>query len=191
MKISAEQVEQQLEDIVAEARRLTAGQSEPALDWRPEPHRWSVADCLEHLAVSADVHVPPITAAIARSLASHPPSGPPPDDDQEIRLGRIESWVVAFMEPPARLKMPAPRRIQPAGVPARLALPHFEAAHRALLETWHAARAHGLATLRIPDPFFPPLRFSGLGMFAMLTAHARRHLWQAARVVASPGPPSS
>ena len=41
----------QFEAVTQEARDLAAGLSPAQWSWRPEPGRWSIAECLDHLNV--------------------------------------------------------------------------------------------------------------------------------------------
>src|SRR5689334_22503773 len=66
---------------IALARDLTADE----LNWRPDPHVWSIGQCLDHLRVSIDVYAPPL----GRALDGHAPS-----PVQEITPGWLGRWFI-------------------------------------------------------------------------------------------------
>lgn len=79
--------------------------------------------------------------------------------------GFLGAWFIRQLEPPPRRGMRAPRAIVPSS-----ALPAAEA-------------------LRL-FPLVRGLRFRTAAGFRIVAAHDRRHLWQARRVLESPGFPA-
>src|SRR5690348_13447814 len=88
------------------ARALAATLSMEQLNWKPEPHAWSVGQCLDHLCVSNETYIPPITDAL---------KGCPVHPVDDITPSWVSRWFIRrYMEP--RTDQPrarAPRRIQP------------------------------------------------------------------------------
>jgi hypothetical protein len=60
----------QLLSIKQDAPGLVAGLSDAQLNWRPAQNRWSIAECFEHLIVSADVFLPAIDGRLEQGRAS-------------------------------------------------------------------------------------------------------------------------
>jgi len=87
------------------------------------------------------------------------------------------------MEPPPRRKFRSPKQIRPrAHKPGQEVLSAFIAAHDELRSLIHEAHALDLNRIRFKNPFIGFLRFSvGTGML-IISAHDRRHLWQAQQV---------
>ena len=174
--------ESQLAAITRDASDLVAGMSDARFNWRSGPGRWSVAECLQHLIVSARVVLPALDASIAQAR-ERGWSGTGP-----FRRGWIDRIMAWSMEPPARFKMKTWRQISPPSAPVAVAptLAEFLAAHDALAERW--ARAEGVdwgkATVQSPLSSRVRLSFDGYSQF--LLAHARRHLWQAREVTRHP-----
>ena len=89
------------------------------------------------------------------------------------------------LEPPVkpRFRMKAPRIIEPNAAPG---LADAFAAFKSSQEEVRAfLRAHAdldLATIRFANPFVRGIRFSVATGLHVITAHERRHLWQAWRV---------
>jgi hypothetical protein len=52
-----------------DAKAVADGLSEQQGTWRPSPGAWSVAECLDHLAVSNRVYLAPIVAAASEGRA--------------------------------------------------------------------------------------------------------------------------
>src|SRR5215471_953026 len=60
----------QLQDIRRRAKELVAGLTLEQLTRRPDPAKWSIAECLAHLNVTAAGYLPAIDAAIQRGKES-------------------------------------------------------------------------------------------------------------------------
>ena len=56
----------QFEALKQEARVLVNGMSHEAFNWRPEPDRWSVGECLDHLNTLGTLLLPNLEDAIGR-----------------------------------------------------------------------------------------------------------------------------
>jgi len=156
------------------ARTLVDGLSETHGTWRAAPGSWSVAECLDHLAVGNRVYLeamaPP--AARARSEGRLQRSDAVP--------GLIGGWFVRSLEPPVTRRLRAPRKIVPrAGPPLADAAAAFFAAHAQVVAFLHDYADVDLAGVRFPNPFIRGVRFSLATGLHVLAAHERRHLWQA------------
>jgi hypothetical protein len=162
-------------------RTLSAEQ----INWRPGPGRWSVAECLQHLGVSAQEYETRILAAArtarARALFSSAPS----------RFSWLTRRVIQEMEPPPRSRQRSPRRFRP---PAESLEPtEILARVEATARTWDQCLTESadldLVRVKVRSPAVPLLRFRLGALFAIIAAHERRHLWQAREVCGSPGFP--
>jgi hypothetical protein len=159
-----------------DARALLDGLDEAAGAWSVSPAAWSVAECLDHLAVANRVYLQAMTPsadrARARGRVRRGPATP----------GIVGRWFVGVLEPPvARTRrVKAPSKIRPR---VRPALADASRAFFASVEDVRAAlQAHAdvdLAGVRFPNPFIPGVRFSLATGFHVMAAHMRRHLWQA------------
>ena len=166
----------QLEAIGRDAERLVAGLSETDGTARTAPGTWSVAECLDHLAVAGRVYLQPMreAAAAARQRGRHRRGPGVP--------GILGRWFVNSLEPPvkARTRSKAPAKIAPRPSPPLAdADAAFRAAHadaRAFLREIADLDLNGT---RFRNPFIPGLRFSLATGLNVIAAHDRRHLWQA------------
>jgi hypothetical protein len=84
---------------------------------------------------------------------------------------------------PHRMKMRAPKMIRPLlQGPAIEALPQFLRSQDLVARTMDACQGLDLASVKFTSPFFKLLRLSVIAGFAVITAHERRHLWQAEQI---------
>ena len=148
------------------------------LNWKPAPEKWSVGQCLEHLAISNEVYLQPIADALAA-----PPSG----KVDEITPGWFSSWFIrTYIEPSAKTKRAsAPKKITPVLSRVEPAiLERFLNGNRKLRELLVRAAGHDVNRLRFRNPLIPVIRFTVGTGFELTSKHESRHLLQAERVAA-------
>ena len=174
----------QLAACTADAAALTATLSEAQGRWRPEPGRWSVAECLAHLAATARQYEPGLEKA-ARTVRSRGRQLPGP-----YRPSWFGRQLAGFMEPGrgARVRTSA-TLTPPSGVTLADAARAFAEAQRMLQATLDMTTGLDLDSATLRSPVLPVLRLSLGTVLAMLTAHERRHLAQARRVIEATGFP--
>lgn len=165
----------QFHAIVEDAGRLVARLDTAQLLWSPEPGRWSITQCLDHLNVVGERLHPVLNARISEAkergmLAPGP-----------FRHSMLGNFFIRMVEPPYKLKVPVPIDLveeaevkDPEEVIARFL--HMKEQMLAML-----VRADGLdlGAVTINSPFRRPLRLSLGQWFGFIAAHDRRHLWQA------------
>jgi hypothetical protein len=175
----------QFERLSSDADALVAPLSEAQFSWRPAPGSWSVAECLEHLNVSARLYLPKldegIADAIRRGLYAEGP----------FTYNWFGRFMVRSMEPPARIRirtttsfLPAPNRSR------REIMAGFRAYQVQFIDRLRQANGLDLARARVSSPAGTWIRIPLGSAFAVLAAHERRHLWQAQRVTSTPGFPA-
>ncbi len=154
-------------------RQITSGLSTEQLLWRKAPNTWSITDVLTHLRLIADVFTPTADSAIADARAKSWFSDGPFDIGLK---GRIFLW---YVEPPPKIKLPAPKRIVPAPVahPAE-ALDGFWKAQQSMMARVQQANGLDLVRVRIQSPLASIVKMNLLTLFRVYTAHERRHVWQ-------------
>ena len=97
----------QLNDIRRRTRELVDGLTPEQLTRRPDPTKWSIAECLAHLNVTAAGYLPAIDAAIQRGKESKMFGKGP---FKPGFLGGLLKWIA---EPPPKIRMRAPKAILP------------------------------------------------------------------------------
>jgi len=174
---------QQADALVAELRAVSADAKGLAVEFSatelgraPAAGAWSAADNLMHLTIAARALEPRMAKTLAKlSDAGRRQDGPSRAD----WVGRLYAWA---LEPPVRVRVRAPRPfVPPAGTGADEALSAFLAEQDRLIAL--AARSAGLdlASRKVPSPVSRHLWYNVYSAFRILTAHERRHLWQAKR----------
>jgi hypothetical protein len=169
----------QLDAAERDSRALVSGLTEERGAWRAEPGSWSVAECFDHLAVANRVYLrameEPAVRALEQGKLRRGPAVP----------GFVGNWFVKTLEPPvkASFRMNAPQIIKPRAAPTLAhAFADFTTSQgevRAFLSSYAGL---DLASVRFPNPFVRGIRFSLATGLHVVTAHERRHLWQAWRV---------
>ncbi len=158
---------------IALARPLTVAQ----LNWKPSPQQWSVGQCLEHLAVSTELYLPPMSDALA---------GAPAGTAAEIMPGRPSRWFIRSFIAPSTKRAKAPPKIAPGSNVDAAILERFLSGTRATRTLIERASAYDVNRIRFKNPFVPLIRFTiGTGL-EIIAKHADRHLLQAERVQALP-----
>lgn len=163
-----------------------AGLSPLQFNWRSEPGRWSIAQCFGHLNLVDGRDLDPIAARIAdarvRNLTG---SGP-------FRYNFLARYFVSSMEPPVKRKFKAPKDyVPPPDLDIDATMNEFRRVQNTLADLMRQADGLDLARVKIP---FLSIRWIKMQLGArlnLLTAHDRRHLWQAEQVRARPDLPKS
>src|SRR5947209_7043763 len=164
-----------LNEIRNRARRLVEGLTPEQLTSRPDPAKWSVAECLAHLNLTAEIVQPKVATAIERGKKDKLFGKGP------FTLGFLGKALVWWAEPPPKIRIPAPKAIAPkleSTDPAKAIADFFR-----LQDEWARLlrEAEGLdqEKIRVPAlfPRLPALRLCA--PIPWMLAHERRHLWQA------------
>src|SRR4051812_29769156 len=176
----------QFEQLADDADAIAAALSDAQFAWNPPapPHGlarrslrgggWSVAQCIDHLNVTARLYLPALDEGIANA----------------IRQGRYGEgpfaywWIarlfVRTLEPPPRFRVKAPTAFAPPpGRTRREIMAAFRAYQVQYVDRLRQANGLDLARAHVRSPIASWLAMPlGTGFAAML-AHERRHLWQA------------
>lgn len=169
----------QLDVVVMDAQGLAAGLDREQFNWRPDAGRWSAGQCMEHLNITARRALPLFEEAIQEGRAqgrTHP--GP-------YVYGFFERLFLRALEPPVkRWRVGAPKGFLPGDdLDPEMVMGEFASLHQRARELIRDANGLDLARIKVPSAFSRRVRYS-LGMgFWILTAHDRRHVWQARMVL--------
>ena len=155
------------------------------LNWRADPRRWSVAQCLEHL-MNANRQM--LDAAAAAHGGARP---------QTIWMklpiwpGLLGRMMIKSLSPQATRKYRAPLQAQPTASaidPSIVA--RFIGQQRELLTRASALDEARAARVVMTSPFVKVVTYSVLDGWRIIAAHERRHVEQARRVTQTPGFPA-
>lgn len=165
-------LEESRERLLHMAKNLSREQ----LHYRPEPGRWTVAECLEHI-VTVELR---LLGVIQKTLETAPDSSKRSAMEDAAMFANVKGRVVRFQ---------APEIVVPTGRwPDEQLLNEFEAARRQTLDF----AAGTTADLR--PRFFKHPAFGELDLYQwllLIAAHSDRHRVQSEEVMASPGFPRS
>ena len=171
-----------LNDADRRASALARGLSVAQLNWQPAPHQWSIGQCLDHLLVSSEVYLPPISRALDGRTSS------PVDEITPGLVGRL--FIRTYIEPSTqRLRGRAPRKIKPARQIPPDILDRFLRSNDLARALVRRASAYDINRIRFVNPFVPLVRFNVATGIEVLWRHQHRHLLQAERVRRSKGFP--
>jgi hypothetical protein len=179
-----DQFRNQFEQLSADADALTAPLTDEQFTWRPGGDAWSIAECLDHLNATARVYLTAldegISDAIRRGVYGEGPY-------KYNWLGRLS---VQFSD--TRLRLKAPDDVKPgAGRTRREILAAFRAYQVQYVDRLRQANGIDLARARVRMPASSWIRIPLGSGFAVMIAHARRHLLQAKRVIDAENFPGS
>ena len=175
---------QEFERLAVDADALVAPLTEDQFNWSPAPGSWSIAECIDHLNVTARIYLPRIDEGIAEAVRQGLYGEGPFSHDL---IGR---WFIHIMEPPAGIKVKAPPPFQPVQRRSRSEIMAGFRAHQVqFIDRLHQASGLDLRRAKVQSPASHWIKISLNSGFALMAAHERRHLWQARRVLAAAGFP--
>lgn len=144
---------------------------------RADPDRWSVAECVAHLNLTANAYLPLLDDALerARLLEPRPARG--------YRHDPVGWLLWRTMGPPVRVKTKTTAQFMPANVRSVAGLiQEFERLHDEQLRRVERADGLPLSSVRVVSPFNAKVRYNLYSCLAILPRHEHRHLWQAEQV---------
>lgn len=161
------------------AGELVAGLSDDQLSWCPEPGRWSIAQCLDHLCVTGDLTIPLLERGIATARTNNW-SGEGP-----FKHGMIGNWAVkvvgAAKLPPTRYQAPPVFQPRP-NRSGREVAEDFTRLQDRLIALVQDSQGLDLTRPKLPSPAQKLLKLDLGQWFALTAGHQERHLWQAIQV---------
>ena len=180
----------QLEAIVEEfnsaqqrLHTLVAKTSEQSWTRRPDPARWSAAECVAHLNLTSNAYISILKEAIARG---HQSSEPAP---KRYRHDLIGWFLFKTMGPPVRfrIKTTAPFVPKSGGMRSEL-VAEFDRLQAEQIECVKECEGLPMHLIRVTSPFEARLKYNFYSSLAMLPRHEHRHLWQAEQTLSKGAP---
>jgi len=160
------------------ARALAADLNEMQLNWKPAVDQWSMAQCLEHLAVSTKAFEKYFAAALERGRR-RPPLAESPRYKPSLMGGLLAKQV----SPEGARKLRAPKIIRPADSSSiEGSLEMFLREQDWFIDFVGQAQGLDYNKTRLRSPITPLVRYSLADAFVVIVLHAQRHLQQARRV---------
>lgn len=170
----------------AAARELVQDLNESQLNWKPAPEKWSIAQCLDHLAVTSHQFDLYFTDALARGRKKWPVDLPP-----AYRPSLVGGWLIKQVQPETgKRKVPAPKVFRPSSSEIDHSLEKFLAQQERFLEFVRNTNGVDYNKIRLRSPVTPLMRYSLADAYVVTVVHGQRHLAQARRVRDTPGFPN-
>lgn len=159
-------------------RRLASDLPDPLWTERPEPERWSAAECVAHLNVTSRTFLP----VLRRGLAEAEQLGEAPPEHYRRDPAGWFLWKV--MGPPVRIRVKTPAPFVPESTADRAEiLRDFEQLQEEQIAVLEEADGLPLSRVKVPSPFSPRVKYNLFTCLSILPPHQHRHLWQAERAV--------
>ena len=181
ISLTREQYLDSISQLTASATGLAARFNMTQLTWQPAGgERWSILECLDHIAVSTAIYLDAMQPAIGDTR---------PGQEAGVfhTAGLPSTKLVRYQEPPPSHKSSAPGKMSPRPTlnPEGI-LPEFLTTMERLTTLVTSSAAKDLNSVRFRNPLIPLLRFTVSTGLLMLAAHGRRHMWQAEQVTHAP-----
>jgi hypothetical protein len=182
--LSLTEVRAGLEEVGREAQARFGGLDVRQLNWRPDPARWSVAQCIEHLITANGLMLraagDALDAARPRTFWQRLPVLP----------GFFGRALIRSQAPSSTRKYTASARAQPASsdIPADI-IPRFVEQHREAARWVERLDEPAAARTIMVSPFISVITYSVLDGCRLVVAHDWRHVEQASRVTEFAGFP--
>jgi hypothetical protein len=172
------------EENSAAARELVSGLSHAQLNWKVSPEKWSIAQCLDHLAVTSRRFDGYFTAALERGRKKWPVTSGP-----AYRPSFMGGWLIKQVHPVTGRNLPAPKVFRPASSEIDQPLEKFLKQQDRFMAFVRGSEGVDYNKTKIRSPVTPLMRYSLADAFVVTVVHGRRHLGQARRVRETPGFP--
>jgi len=177
MNFDADAVSRHVTDSRRRAQELAGGLTPEQLTRRPQPDKWSIAECLAHLNMTAATVQRLMAKAIERGKQEKKfGSGP-------FSIGAKGRLLVWIAEPPPKFRIRAPKNVRP---PAKIddpqnLLPAFLKAQDEWERLMRESEGLHMAKIKVGPPA-SPFRARLSAALPWMMAHQRRHLLQAENV---------
>lgn len=175
---------QAFEQIADKGDAIAGSLTDEQFNWQPRPGAWSAAQCIEHLNVTARLYLPSLDEGIADAIRRGQYGEAP------FHYNWLGRKFVQSQELPVKRKFKSAKVFTPPAFrPRHESMAAFRAYQVQFIDRLRQANGLDLARARVKSPALSWLRLPLGSGFALMIAHERRHLWQAAQVVADPAFP--
>ncbi len=168
------------------AQQLVAGLRDNQLSWTSSPDRWSIAQCLDHLAVTSTQFNSYFTTAIKQGREKWPVNSAVP-----YKPSWVGGWLIRQVVPETTRKVPSPKVFRPSqSALIEGALEKFLNQQSVFLSFVREAQGIDYNKVRLRSPVTALMRYSLADAFVVTVVHGWRHLAQARRVRDTSGFPA-
>jgi hypothetical protein len=175
-----EQLRVQYLKIIDDAKILSGDLSNEQINQRPQPGKWSIAECIDHLTITNNTYYHVAKPAIEDAILNGK------FGEVKIKLGIIGKIFMKF-EPPPKLRMKTPKLFNPSPKKQKIfdkeiLLKDFIESKMKMIELMERADGLNLNKIKMHSPVSKLFRVKLGDYFTIMAPHDRRHLWQAAQV---------
>lgn len=164
------------------ARALTSDLSETQLNWKPSAEQWSIAQCLEHLAITSSKFDTYFSASLERARRRWPVTNGP-----VYKPSMVGGWLARQVNPEGGRNFPAPKVFRPSESSGIHRSPEMFLHQQAtFLNFVYQSAGIDYNKTRLRSPVTPLMRYSLADAFVITVLHGQRHLAQARRVLEMP-----
>ena len=163
----------------SEAARLVAADlTEAQLNWKPSPAAWSIAQCLEHLAITSRKFDSYFSVALESARKRRPLANAP-----AYKPSLVGGWLARQVNPDGGRNLPAPKVFRPSVVSSIHApLDLFLDQQVKFIDFVKQCAGIDYNRTRLRSPVTPLMRYSLADAFVITVLHGQRHLGQSRRV---------
>ena len=173
-----DRLRQEFERLAADADALALPLTDEQFHQPPPDGGWAVAQCIDHLNSAARAYLPKLDDAISDAIKKGLYGEGP------FSYGLFACFFIWSMEPPPKFKVKNPAVFQPGPNRSRHEITAaFRAYQVQFVDRLRQARGLDLARVKVISPASKVLRLPLGAVFEVITAHERRHLWQARQVI--------
>jgi len=167
----------QLNEVSELSQKLVEGLLPDQLRLRPEPDRWSIAECFTHLSLCSEAFVDLINSACREAREKQMLGAGPFKMD---KMARFLNWT---LKPPARIKVRTTPNFEPVAITIpEDVLPRFLALQGKLKKEIENSEGLDLNKVVVTSPFSKRVKYNLFSCFVLIVTHELRHLWQAEQV---------
>ena len=174
-----EEIKIQIDAATTKAVSLVENLNFEQLTKRPQPDKWSIAECLVHINVTSEAEV----NLLIETYAQHQSKRTRVVKEFKMELfSRLIKWT---LEPPPMFfsKLKTTKQFQPGNVePLSEVMPRFLDLQEQLKDCVDKADGLSLGEIIVVSPFNANVKYNLFSCFQLILAHERRHLWQAEQV---------
>jgi len=168
---------------------LLATLDDAQVRWKPAADRWSVGECVEHMAMTTEKLLPILRAAIEKGKSEGRRAQGP------FRYGWTARFFVNSLAPDNKRRYKVPAIYAPTAAPETMTTlgvrEHWHRVHNELAELIGSADGLDLKGIKAVSPATSLIRLPVGAWFQAMIFHNERHLGQARRVVQTPGFPQA
>src|SRR5262245_5522870 len=174
MNVDVASLLRQLQAIKADAEKVLSDLSDAQFNWRPQPHAWSIAQCLDHLNIFGQQYFSILIEKITHAEKANLLGG------GRYELGLVGRLFLRLTEPPVRSRFKAPKRFVPAPEKQLTAVAEeFLTLQDKAIAMIRQAEKLNWGKIKVASPQSRVLKFNLATILVIVVAHERRHLWQA------------